>query len=109
VHIDLGGEIALVTASTAGIGLATAKGLAAAGAMVIVNGRTQGRVERAMKAVGAGAPGAKVVGIVADAGNANGCDAFVILIAISSLTTSESTQSRTFLRFPTVNGFAFWK
>jgi NAD(P)-dependent dehydrogenase (short-subunit alcohol dehydrogenase family) len=77
VHIDLGGEIALVTASTAGIGLATAKGLAAAGAMVIVNGRTQGRVERAMKAVGAGAPGAKVVGIVADAGNANGCDALV--------------------------------
>jgi len=77
VHIDLGGEIALVTASTAGIGLATAKGLAAAGAMVIVNGRTQGRVERAMKAVGAGAPGAKVVGIVAGAGNANGCDALV--------------------------------
>jgi NAD(P)-dependent dehydrogenase (short-subunit alcohol dehydrogenase family) len=70
VHIDLGGEIALVTASTAGIGLATAKGLAAAGAMVIVNGRTQGRVE-------ALEPGAKVVGIVADASNANGCDALV--------------------------------
>ena len=38
MHIDLTGKTALVSASTAGIGLATAIGLAGAGATVILNG-----------------------------------------------------------------------
>ena len=40
MKIDLSGKVALVTASTAGIGFAIAKGLAASGAEVVVNGRT---------------------------------------------------------------------
>jgi NAD(P)-dependent dehydrogenase (short-subunit alcohol dehydrogenase family) len=40
MRIDLSGKTAIITGSTAGIGLATAKGLAAAGAQVVVNGRT---------------------------------------------------------------------
>jgi hypothetical protein len=37
--------------STAGIGLAIASGLAGAGAQVIVNGRTQARVDHAIEAI----------------------------------------------------------
>ena len=41
MKIDLSGKVALVTASTAGIGFAIAKGLAASGAEVVVNGRSE--------------------------------------------------------------------
>ena len=48
MHIDLSGKTAIVTGSTAGIGLAIAKGLAAAGAKVVVNGRTEAAVAKAV-------------------------------------------------------------
>jgi len=44
---DLGGRTALVTGSSSGIGLAIAKGLAAAGARVAIHGRDAERVETA--------------------------------------------------------------
>jgi NAD(P)-dependent dehydrogenase (short-subunit alcohol dehydrogenase family) len=48
MNIDLSGKTAIVTGSTAGIGLAIAKGLVTAGAKVIVNGRTEGAVAKAV-------------------------------------------------------------
>ena len=45
MKIDLSGKTAIVTGSTAGIGYAIAKGLAQAGAEVVVNGRTAAAVE----------------------------------------------------------------
>lgn len=52
----LDGRIALVTGSSAGIGLALAGGLAAAGAKIVLNGRDAGRLEAAAAALrGAGA------------------------------------------------------
>jgi NAD(P)-dependent dehydrogenase (short-subunit alcohol dehydrogenase family) len=67
--MDLGlkGKRALVTGSTAGIGLAIAKHLAAEGATVYINGRTQQRVDEASAAT----PG-NVTGVVADLSNADG-------------------------------------
>lgn len=77
MKIDLSGRTALVTGSTAGIGLAIAKSLAASGAQLIVNGRSAQTVEAAVPAVQAAAPGARVTGFAADLGTAAGCDALV--------------------------------
>jgi NAD(P)-dependent dehydrogenase (short-subunit alcohol dehydrogenase family) len=77
--MDLGiaGKRALVTGSTAGIGLATARALAREGARVVVNGRTQARVDAAVAAIRAGLPGAHIGGVAADLGTAVGCEAVV--------------------------------
>ena len=48
---DLSGRLALVTGSSAGIGYALARGLADAGAAVVLNGRDEGRLARAAEAL----------------------------------------------------------
>jgi 3-oxoacyl-[acyl-carrier protein] reductase len=60
VDLGLGGAVCLVTGSTSGIGLETARLLAAEGARVAVAGRDAGRVEEARAATGA------ELGVVAD-------------------------------------------
>ena len=77
--MDLGltGKCALVTGSTAGIGLATARSLAREGAHVIVNGRTQARVDKALAQLRAEVPGAAVDGCAADLAGAEGCRALL--------------------------------
>jgi NAD(P)-dependent dehydrogenase (short-subunit alcohol dehydrogenase family) len=72
MNINLNGKTALVSGSTAGIGLAIAQGLAEAGAQVIVNGRTDKRVESAIGEILKKSPQAKVAGIAADMGTAEG-------------------------------------
>lgn len=59
-------KIALVTGSTAGIGLAIATGLAAEGAQVIVNGRTKARIEEAISSIQKKVPQANLLGVEAD-------------------------------------------
>jgi NAD(P)-dependent dehydrogenase (short-subunit alcohol dehydrogenase family) len=75
MKIDLTGKTALVTGSTSGIGHAIAKGLAAAGAAVVINGRTQDKVDAAVAAIGKAVPGARVRGAAADVATAAGCRA----------------------------------
>src|SRR5258705_14000641 len=77
MKIDLSGKTALVTGSTSGIGQATAKGLAGAGAAVVVNGRNQAKVDAAVAAIAKAAPGAKVRGVAADVSTAGGCKTLV--------------------------------
>ncbi|MGY3616017.1 SDR family NAD(P)-dependent oxidoreductase [Bradyrhizobium sp. USDA 10063] len=77
MKIDLSGKTALVTGSTAGIGLAIARGLAAIGAEVIVNGRSQPKIDAAVAAVQKAVAGAKVRGIAADVSTAAGCKALL--------------------------------
>ena len=71
MDLQLRGKKALVTGSTAGIGKAIAVALAAEGAEVVINGRTQARVDAALRDV----PGA--TGIAADLGTAAGAAALV--------------------------------
>ncbi len=77
MDLQLRGKRALVTGSTAGIGLAIAKALAAEGAAVVVNGRTAARVDAAVAAVRSSTKGAEVYGVAADLGTAEGCAAAV--------------------------------
>jgi NAD(P)-dependent dehydrogenase (short-subunit alcohol dehydrogenase family) len=71
MNLQLEGKSALVSGSTAGIGLAIAASLAAEGAKVIVNGRTQERVDEAMKRSKA------AHGIAADLGTEAGARAVI--------------------------------
>lgn len=77
MKIDLTGKTAIVTGSTAGIGLATVKGLAESGAHVILNGRTQAKVDNAVAEVKQALPHANVSGFAGDLGTAEGCDALL--------------------------------
>jgi NAD(P)-dependent dehydrogenase (short-subunit alcohol dehydrogenase family) len=75
MDLELKGKRALVSGSTAGIGLAAARLLAAEGAAVVVNGRTEARVSAAVGAIRDAVRGANVRGVAADLGTAAGCDA----------------------------------
>ena len=77
MNIDLSGKTALVTGSTAGIGYAIAKGLAASGASVVLNGRKQATVDTAVSKLSFDVKGAKVRGIAGDVSTAAGCKALI--------------------------------
>ena len=72
MDLQLQGKRALVTGSTAGIGLAVARGLAKEGAGVIINGRTAKRVDQAIAALKRAGISGKVEGLAADLGTAGG-------------------------------------
>lgn len=77
MNLGLQGKIAVVSGSTAGIGLAIATALAAEGARVIINGRTQERVDAALEKIRERIPSADLRGVAADLGTAAGVDAFL--------------------------------
>jgi NAD(P)-dependent dehydrogenase (short-subunit alcohol dehydrogenase family) len=77
MDLDLKGKVVLVTGSTAGIGFAIAKRLAREEAKVVVNGRTDKRVRDAMAKIEKEISGAKISGVAADVGTAEGCDELV--------------------------------
>ena len=77
MNIDLKGKTALVTGSTSGIGYAIAKGLAGAGADVVINGRTQAKVDAAVAAIAKAMPGGKLRGVAADVSTAAGCQKLI--------------------------------
>ena len=72
MKIDLSGKVALVTASTAGIGFAIAKGLAESGAEVVINGRSERSVNEAIARLQNEVPGASARPAVADLSGAQG-------------------------------------
>jgi NAD(P)-dependent dehydrogenase (short-subunit alcohol dehydrogenase family) len=67
MDLQLKGKLALVSGSTAGIGYAIVEALAAEGARVIVNGRSQARVDAAVRKLGG-----IVEGFAADLGTSDG-------------------------------------
>jgi NAD(P)-dependent dehydrogenase (short-subunit alcohol dehydrogenase family) len=77
VDLKLTEKVALITGSTAGIGLAIARSFAVEGAHVYVNGRTQERVDAAIAAIRSHVPTAKVEGIVADFSSVAGAEAVI--------------------------------
>jgi len=83
MQIDLRGKTALVTGSTEGIGFATAQGLANAGAKVIVNGRSQSKLDDAVNRIGALARG-----VVADLGDIEGHDRIIAAVPTADIVVS---------------------
>ena len=77
MNLGLQGKSAVVSGSTAGIGLAIATALAAEGATVVVNGRTQARVDAALKAIQKHVASAELRGVAADLGTAAGVESFL--------------------------------
>ncbi len=77
MDLQLRGKRALVTGSTAGIGLAAAAGLYREGASVVVNGRTPQRVEEAVATIRGNDGDGEVTGIAADLSTAEGVDGLV--------------------------------
>jgi NAD(P)-dependent dehydrogenase (short-subunit alcohol dehydrogenase family) len=71
MRIDLRGRRALVTGSTSGMGNAIAKGMAEAGAAVVVHGRSDERVTEACTRLAREVPGAELSGHAAELADAD--------------------------------------
>jgi hypothetical protein len=80
MELGLKGKIAVVSGSTAGIGLAIGSALAAEGAQVVLNGRTEERVTAAVNSLLKLHKGAPVRGVAADLGKAEGVAKFVLQV-----------------------------
>ena len=114
---SLHGQRALVTGSTAGIGYAIAVALAQNGAHVIINGRTQQRVDDALQRLRGEAGALNLDGIAADVGTAAGVETITdryrdvdILInnagifAVQPFLESSDEQWETFYRVNVLSG-----
>lgn len=77
MKIELNGRKAIVTGSTAGIGFAIAEGLARAGASVVINGRGEERVAKALKELQKSLPDAIITGVAADLSTTKGFEDFI--------------------------------
>lgn len=77
MDLHLKGKTALVTGSTAGIGLAIAERLAAEGVEVVVTGRNQDKLDAAVAQV---SKSGRARGVLADAGTAEGADTLIAAV-----------------------------
>src|SRR5246127_2119487 len=77
MDLRLTGRIALITGSTAGIGFASARSLAKEGAHVYLNGRTQARVDSAIRAIRSEIANVQVDGIEADFADVSGAETVI--------------------------------
>ncbi len=76
---DLSGRVALVTGGNGGIGLGMARGLAGAGAAIVIAGRNAAKSAAAVKALEAA--GARAAALEADLADAQACAALVAAAA----------------------------
>ncbi len=85
---DLGGKAAIVTGGNGGIGLGMARGLARAGANVVIVGRNQAKSDAAVAELKLG--GVKAISVVADV-----TDKAAVTAMVSTTPASISARPRT--------------
>ena len=85
MNLGLQGKLAAITGSTAGIGYAIAATLAEEGARVVINGRTQARVDSALERLRMNNRGAEYTGVAADLGTAAGIEAFTEAVPVADV------------------------
>ncbi len=77
MDLKIKNKIALITGSSQGIGLATAKNLCKEGTKVIINGKNKEKLEKAILSIKKEFPEAKIEGVVADLKNLEGCNKLI--------------------------------
>ncbi len=105
MKIDLNGKTAIVTGSSAGIGWGCARGLAEAGATVVVTARRQDALESGRDRLIDAVPGSTVRAVAADLSSVGGCENLVraepgvtswsTILEFSSLSPSSTSSIRT--------------
>ena len=85
MNLGLSGKLAVVTGSTAGIGYAIAATLAEEGARVVINGRTQARVDSAVERLRMNNRGAEFTGVTVDLGTAAGVETFIKEVPVADI------------------------
>ena len=111
MDLQLAGKKVLVTGSTAGIGFATAREFAAEGASVVINGRTQERVDRAITEIRKSRPEAGLSGIASDVSNAAGCAKLVQAVAQADVLINNMGifEPKPFEQIPDEDWFRFFE
>jgi NAD(P)-dependent dehydrogenase (short-subunit alcohol dehydrogenase family) len=77
MDLQLKGKIALISGSTAGIGLAIAELLSLEGATVVINGRTEARVSETIARIKSINPDANLIPVAADLGGKSGIETMI--------------------------------
>ena len=111
MDLKLTDKVALVTGSTAGIGFAIAQALAAEGAHVYVNGRTQRRVDAAVAAIRSHTATAKVDGIVADFSSSAGAEAVIASLPVVDVLVNNVGifEPKPFAEIPDADWYRFFE
>lgn len=111
MNLGLQGKLAVVSGSTAGIGLAIAAALAAEGAKVIVNGRTKLRVDAALISLQQSVPGADFRGVAADLSSIAGVDAFLRQVPAADVLVNNLGifEPKPFLEIPDADWMRFFE
>jgi NAD(P)-dependent dehydrogenase (short-subunit alcohol dehydrogenase family) len=111
MNLGLQGKLAVVSGSTAGIGFAIAAALAAEGAKVVVNGRTQARVDAALESIQQRLSGADLRGVPADLGTAAGVETFLRQVPAADVLVNNLGifEPKPFLEIPDADWLRFFE